>query len=558
MYERADTQGSSRRWWEKPAHSVAVLALVLVGLSLLTDAGGFLSTDVGGKVATLEAMDRRGDLSPDLGYWAEAVDPDGSLYPMWSTSHVDDKWINATTLPMLYAALPLYRAGGVHLAVLVPILGTLLAALGAWRLARHLGSDGIFAFWIIGLASPATIYALDLWEHSLALALMVWAVILALESSRDDRATGAALGSGLLFGAAAAMRQEALVYGFVTGSALGVRLLVSRRPLTAVIRGGAMAIGAATMLILNALLEWVAIGSSTRAGRSSGTAVAAGGELTLRIKEAIITGASPFDRSELVFIALSIVMAGLLIELGRRARPEQAEPIGLIVAALGAIVLIAVVNLALGGLSFVPGLAATTPVALLALSHIGADPDHRFVAAIAVLSLPLVWMLQFTGGAVPQWGGRYILLSGTLLVAIATAAMTSERAIRVLRGAALAGFAVTLLGVVWTMERTHSFAEAMTTLADRDEPVLVFHDPHIAREGGVFVLDEQWLAATGAEARAEAAEALEALGIDEVGFVEHDRGEAPLTLPGWTIIDESRLELVSGSYLRITTLEAPN
>jgi len=558
MYERADTRGSSRRWWQKPAHSLAVLALVLVGLSLLTDADGFLSTDVGGKVATLEAMDRRGDLSPDLGYWAEAVDPDGSLYPMWSTSHVGDKWINASTLPMLYAALPLYRLGGIHLALLIPILGTLLAALGARRLAHLLGSDGVFAFWIIGLASPATIYALDLWEHSLALALMVWAVILALESSRDDRATVAALGSGLLFGAAAAMRQEALVYGFVTGSALGVRLLVSRRPLTALIRGGAMAVGAAAMLTLNVLLEWVAIGSSTRAGRSSGAAVAAGGELTLRIKEAIITGASPFDRSELVFITLSIVMAGLLIELGRRVRPEQAEPIGPIVGALGAIVLIAVINLALGGLSFVPGLAATTPVALLALSHIGADPDRRFVAAIAVLSLPLVWMVQFTGGAVPQWGGRYILLTGTLLVVVATVAMTSERAIRLLRGVALAGFAVTLIGVVWTMERTHSFADAMTTLADRDEAALVFHDPHIAREGGVLVLDEQWLAATGAEARAEAAEALEALGIDEVGFVEHDRGEAPLTLPGWTIIDESRLALVSGSYLRITTLVAPD
>jgi len=558
MYERADTQGSSLRWWEKTAHSLAVLALVLVALSLLADAGGFLSTDVGGKVATLEAMDRRGDLSPDLGYWAETVDPDGSLYPMWSTTHVDDKWINATTLPMIYVALPLYRLGGIHLAVLVPILGALLAALGARRLARQLRGDGVLAFWIIGVASPATIYALDFWEHSVALALMVWAVILALESSRDGKGTGAAFGAGMLFGMAAAMRQEALVYGFVAGSALGVRLLISRRPLTAVLRGGAMAAGAAAMFTLNAALEWVAIGSSTRTGRSSGRAVAAGGELTSRIKEAIITGASPFDRSELVFLMLSVVMAGLLIELGRRARPEQAEPLGPIIAALGAIVLIAVINVVLGGLSFVPGLAASTPVALLALSHIDADPDRRFVAAIAVLSLPLVWMVQYTGGAVPQWGGRYILLSGTLLVAVASAAMTSERATRVLCGVAFAGFVVTLMGVAWTVERTQSFAEAMSALADRDESVLVFHDPHIAREGGVLVLDEQWLAATGVEARAEAAAVLAALGIDEVGFVEHDRGEAPLTLPGWTIVDESRLALVSGSHLRITTLEAPD
>ena len=180
------------------------------------------------------------------------------------------------------------------------------------------------------------------------------------------------------------------------------------------------------------------------------------------------------------------------------------------------------------------------------------------VAAIAVLSLPLVWMTQYTGGAGPQWGGRYLLLSGTILIAIATAAMTSDRATRILHGTALAGLAATLVGVVWTVERTHSFADAMATLADRDEQVLVFHDPHIAREGGVLVLDERWLVATGEEARSEAADVLETLGVDEVGFVEHERGDVSLTLPGWTIVDESRVALVSGTSLRVTTLSAPD
>lgn len=558
MHERVAVAGPGRPWFERLGHSVAALFLVLVALSLLTDGGGFLATDVGGKVATVEAMDRRGDLSPDLGYWAESVDPDGSLYPMWSTSHVGDKWVNATTLPMIYLALPLYQAGGVHLAGLIPILGTLLAAVGAWRLARELGGDGTLAFWIVGIASPATIYALDFWEHSLALGLMVWAVILALESSRDERGLATALGAGLLFGAAAAMRQEALVYGFVTGAALGLRLLVSGRPLTALLRGVMMAAGAGAMVVLNTVLEWAAIGSSTRTGRSTGTATAAGGDLALRLKEAIMTGASPFAQGDLVFLPVALVLAWLLIELGRRSCQGDTARLRPIVFALAGIAAIVILDLAVVGLRFIPGLAATTPVALLGVSQIGRDPDRRFVAAIAVLSLPLVWLVQYTGGAAPQWGGRYILLSGTLLITVATATLMSGPALKVLRATALAGLAITLIGVVWTVERTHSFADAMRTLADRDEAVLVFHDPHLARGGGVLVLDEQWLVATGPEAREEAADALEALEISEVGFVQHDRGDDPLTLPGWIITDQMRVHLVNDLHLSVTTLTAPD
>ena len=204
---------------------------------------GFLSTDVGGKVATLEAMHRNGTLSPDLGYWAVDVDPDGSLYPMWSTNQVGDKWVNATTLPMLLVALPLYAVGGLFAAGLVPIAGTVAAALGARTLARRLGSDGVAAFWIVGAASPLTVYALDFWEHSIGVALMVWAVVGVLDASRSEGSWLPALGAGLLFGIAASMRQEALIYGFVSGLALGLRLLTAGRPLAMLARGAALIVG---------------------------------------------------------------------------------------------------------------------------------------------------------------------------------------------------------------------------------------------------------------------------------------------------------------------------
>ncbi len=87
-----------------------------------------------------------------------------------------------------------------------------------------------------------------------------------------------------------------------------------------------------------------------------------------------------------------------------------------------------------------------------------------------------------------------------------------------------------------TVDRTHSFADAMQAIADRSEEVVVFHDPHLSREVGALLLDEQWFTATGEDVRAEAATALAALGVDEIAFVEHDLGNDPRVLPGWQIV----------------------
>lgn len=553
-----DAGGPRIEWYRRPMMSAFVLGLVLVGLMLATDPMGFLSTDVGGKVATLEAMQRNGGLSPDLGYWAEAVDPDGSLYPMWSTAHVGDAWVNVTSLPMLVLAYPLFLLGGLTAAGLVPVAGSVAAALGARSLARRLGADGSAAFWIVGAASPVTVYALDFWEHSLGVALVLWAVVAVLDAAQPDaaqpdarRPVPAAFIAGVLFGVAAALRQEAIVYGFVAGAALGVRVVWSGRLLGAVGRGVAMATGFAAAWTANAALEAALMGGTVRTGRSTGTAAAAGGDVALRAKEAIVTLASPFARFDAVYLLIALVTIAALVELGRRAGDERAE-LRPVVLVLGAVVALWLVDIVGGGLSFVPGLAATTPVAALAATRVWRTSDLRMVGVIAIGSLPLVWAVQYTGGALPQWGGRYILSSGALLAVGATVVMRDERSAAVLRRVALVGLVVTLAGVGWTIERTHGFADAMDELALRSEPVLVFHDPHLAREGGVHLLDEQWLAATGTEQRAEAARALAALGVTEIGFVEHDHGE-PRILPGWRIVETERVDLVSGLHLRVTT-----
>ena len=123
-----------RRALRRPMVAAAVLLAVYVGLSFANDPRGSLGSDTGAKVATLKVMDARGRLDPDVGYWAERWDPDGSLHPLYNTIHVDHRWVQVTTLPVLYAAYPLYVLGGYRAALLLPMLGAVAAALAAGAL----------------------------------------------------------------------------------------------------------------------------------------------------------------------------------------------------------------------------------------------------------------------------------------------------------------------------------------------------------------------------------------------------------------------------------------
>jgi hypothetical protein len=198
--------------------SMLLLVAVYGLLSLLNDPRGTLGTDTGGKLATLATMDRNGTFDPDLGYWAEVYDRDGDLHPLYYTTHVGERWVNVTTLPMVLAARPLYSLGGERAVLLLPMLGAAFAALAARALARRIGGgDGWFAFWTVGLATPLAVYALDFWEHAPGVGLALWAIVFTFDVVDGRAGWRGALASGALFGAAATMRTEALVYAAVAG-----------------------------------------------------------------------------------------------------------------------------------------------------------------------------------------------------------------------------------------------------------------------------------------------------------------------------------------------------
>ncbi|MGQ0520686.1 MAG: hypothetical protein ACT4PX_06015, partial [Actinomycetota bacterium] len=459
-----------------------------VVLSLFNDPRAYLGTDTGGKVATLEVMKERASLDPDIGYWAERWDPEGRVHPLYYTSHVGDRWVNVTTLPMLYAGYPLYRLGGYRLALLLPMVGSVLAALAARALARRLGGgDGWAAFWLVGLASPLTIYALDFWEHSLGVAGMAWALVLLVDLVEGRRGWPAAMAAGALFGAAATMRTEALVYALVAVGLACTFVLVRRRRLVqAVVAGLAAAAGLAVPVAANMALEHAVLRDPIRLERATGTASAAtsftgevGGK---RLEEALLNAAAITPRMEPVSYLEGAALAALLAFVAVRAsRPGDAGPAVFALAGAGLLYLIRFGY----GPGFVPGLVAATPLAVIGLVLGWRSPASRYLLAVGLAALPIVWATQFQGGAAPQWAGRYLLASGLAFGVAGVVALPRLRrwaAVSLVAAAAV----VTGFGLMWTSIRTHDIGRASAALAARPEPVLVSRVGHLPREGGAF------------------------------------------------------------------------
>ena len=354
----------------RPIVACLVLLCAYAALSLtLNDPRGTLGTDTGGKLATLRVMEQRGTLDPDIGYWAAAADPRGTLHPLYYTHRVGDGWVNVTTLPMLVAAYPMYVVGGDRAVLLLPVLGAMLAALAARSLARRLGArSGWPAFWVIGLASPLAIYALDFWEHALGLGLMLWGVDWFLRATKERRRVGNWVIAGTLFGAAATMRTEALVYLAVCGGIACLLWLVRERDLLGVFgRGIAVLASAGVVLIANEVLERIVLGTSLRSARATGIAAAAGTSLGDRVHEAwtYMLGTNRLTWAPDLLLGGAVV---LLIVTGvwlLLQTPERSLVLG-VAALVGAGILYLFV---MGrGLGFVPGLLVASPFAAVGLA----------------------------------------------------------------------------------------------------------------------------------------------------------------------------------------------
>lgn len=536
----------------RPLLACVLLFAVYVGLSFANSTHGTLGTDTGSKVATLRTMQTHGALNPDVGYWAARWDPSGELHPLFYTNHIGGKWVNVTTVPVLYLGEPLFRLGGYRLALVLPMIGSVLAALAARALARRLGGDGWLAFVVVGLLSPLAIYAIDFWEHSIGVALMAWAVVVLVDADVDAgrRPWLRGLGAGLLFGAAATLRTEALVYGAVaTAGVCLVSLLRRRRLGPPVLLGAVVAVGLLLPLAGNQLLERATVGGTVRAARTSGTAAEAGSGARLRLQEGLLTGVGIQPEVSWTSIGVGAVFLAL-VAFGTRRAQRGGDPGPALVAGAGAVGLYAVRFSQ--GLGFVPGMTAASPAAAVGIADGWSSEKRRLLVGIALAALPVVWAFQYLGGAYAQWGGRYVLMSGFLLTVVG--AVTIERLPRPAAIGALAlAAAVTSFGLVWVSSRTHDVARAEAVLYARRDPVLISRIAHLAREGGAYYRygGRPWLTAVTDTEEQAAVDVVRRAGLPGFAVVDDGKG-AVATFAGFAQTGTSRLEFL-GLHLRIAS-----
>jgi hypothetical protein len=378
------------------------------------------------------------------------------------------------------------------------------------------------------------LYALDLWEHAPGLGLMAWGVV-AMVDVAASRSRWLALLAGLAFGAAFSMRTEAVAYGFVVVG-IGCLLLWRRRGfLVAALAGALAAVGFGAMVLANYGLEVALLGASLRAERASDTAAVGGSDIVLRLREAFTTAIGLFpslDTGPLLIGVLAVALLGWAV--WRCSRPGDRGPAR--IAAVGVVVLFAV--RAVDGLGFVPGLAVTAPFAVagvvLALDR-RVTTAGRDAVLMALASLPVVWVFQYSGGAVPQWGGRYVLTSGLVLAAVGVgASRLIDRWMQFL----LVGLsaAVAVFGLVWMSYRTHEIGRAAATVGAIDVPVVSIQDFWLRELGSRYDQGSRWLSLTGAGQIPDGMAILDQAGEDTfvLLWIPDGSDATPPEIPGWT------------------------
>ncbi len=519
----------------------AVLVVLVIGL-LTINPQAHLLTDVGGKTASMAAMDAGGGWDPDIGYWFEAQDPEGRFHPIAkSRQTTNGTWINTTSLTMLYAARPLWAIGGVRAAILLPLIGTLLAALAAAALHRRIaGPDRAHeVILLVGVGSPLLLYGLDFWEHSIAAAAMTAGAVLTLDSTKRWRLREPLL-AGLCFGLAATMRQEALISGFVAGCALAVVGWRGRQTLGALVPSGvAMIVGALAPIGAHTILEQHVLGELGRTARSTATLETAGSGASERLVAAFTQLASAFGSLHPIAVVSSgaIVLAFGAAALWARRSPDRGDetirPILIGLAASWALWWLLSLQL---GFTFVPGLFVAMPFALFGIVG-GLDQRRWLVLALGLAPIPLVLATAFTDGLLVQWGGRYLLTPGIILTVLGHAWLRA-RSPQLFRAVAAIAVMVTLVGAVFVVDRSRSAgAELDAFLEASNDSVVVWRNPHFSREFGERSLDQRWLSAGTDEDRRVLGDLLRAEGVDEFFLVTNQSSEHR-TFPGYIEIEQ--------------------
>ena len=293
-----------------------------------------------------------------------------------------------------------------------------------------------------------------------------------------------------------------------------------------------MLVGLAVPILANQLLEYATVGGSIRAGRATSTARAAGSSLSTRVREAFMTtlGLNRFE------LNLDLVLGALIVALVVYATwrlTKDDDGARLVGGGLMVVAALLVVLRFTGGLGFVSGMLTASPLAAVGLVLGWGRRRVRVPVIVACVSLPLVWAFQYSGGAGPQWGGRYTLLSGALLAIAAVVVLEGRRAalVAVLLMAAL----VTGFGLAWLSQRSRGVASGFEAIVARHDQAVISVEAHALREGGAFYDSSlRWLTATDESELADAATILRDRHIDEFALVASEGRRTPRHIGNFT------------------------
>jgi hypothetical protein len=208
------------------------------------------------------------------------------------------------------------------------------------------------------------------------------------------------------------------------------------------------------------------------------------------------------------------------------------------------------------GLGFVSGMLVASPFAAVGLA-IGWRGATRLIVAMAVVALPCVWAVQYTGGAGPQWGGRYTLLSGALLLVAATVVLEGRRT--ALLATAAVAVLITGFGLSWLSVRSHWVARGFERIVDRQDQAVISGEAHVLREGGAFYTPERhWLTATNAGELGRAVQVVDRSGATEFAYIVSDEADLPRVLGGYRRSRTERVRfLTPDTFLVVGTYTQP-
>ena len=205
------------------------------------------------------------------------------------------------------------------------------------------------------------------------------------------------------------------------------------------------------------------------------------------------------------------------------------------------------------GWGFVPGMLVASPFAAVGLFLAWRRPALRLPAAIACAALPIAWYAQYQGGADPQWGGRYILLSGALLTIAGVVALRNAPGAFV--AVTVLAAVTTAMGLGWLSVRSHTTADGMAAIVARDDQVVISRQTHMLREGGAFyTADRHWLTATTPAQLRDAVRIAQESGATELALVGGEDQAPPASLGSFTRGATERVSFVRPDvHLQVTT-----